>query len=78
SMDFGYAFRAAAALSFIGMGAQPPQAEWGLMVADARGIFFAFWWTAVFPGLAIFITVLAVNLFGDGLNDYLNPHEGGH
>lgn len=77
SMDFGYAILAAASLSFIGLGARPPVVEWGLMAADARGEFLDHWWTALFPGLAIFVTVLAVNLLGDGLRDWLDPKRGG-
>jgi len=73
SMDFGYTILAAASLSFIGLGARPPAIEWGLMVASSRALFLDYWWTAAFPGLAIFVTVLAVNLFGDGLRDALDP-----
>lgn len=73
SMDFGYTILAATSLSFIGIGAKPPAIEWGLMVALSRSKFLDFWWTAAFPGLAIFITVLAVNLIGDGLRDILDP-----
>lgn len=73
SMDFGYAILAAASLSFIGIGAKPPTIEWGLMVAQSRTKFLDFWWTAACPGLAIFLTVLAVNLIGDGIRDILDP-----
>lgn len=73
SMDFGYAILAAASLSFIGIGARPPTIEWGLMVAQSRTKFLDFWWTAACPGLAIFLTVLAVNLVGDGIRDLLDP-----
>lgn len=73
SMDFGYTILAAASLSFIGIGARPPTIEWGLMVSMSRSNFLDFWWTATFPGLAIFFTVLAVNLVGDGLRDVLDP-----
>ncbi|MDK1378246.1 MULTISPECIES: ABC transporter permease [unclassified Sinorhizobium] len=76
SMDFGYAILAAASLSFIGLGARPPAVEWGLMAAEARTQFLDHWWTAVSPGLAIFLTVLAVNLVGDGLRDILDPKQG--
>jgi peptide/nickel transport system permease protein len=76
SMDFGYTILAAASLSFIGIGAKPPAIEWGLMVALSRSKFLDFWWTAAFPGLAIFITVLAVNLIGDGVRDFLDPKHG--
>lgn len=73
SMDFGYTILAAASLSFIGIGAQPPRMEWGLMAALSRSKFLDFWWTVTFPGLAIFVTVLAVNLLGDGIRDMLDP-----
>jgi len=75
SMDFGYAILAAASLSFIGIGAQPPTPEWGLMAAMSRTRFLDNWWTAGFPGLAIFVTVLAVNLIGDGVRDTLDPKQ---
>lgn len=77
SMDFGYAILAAASLSFIGIGAKPPTIEWGLMVALSRSKFLEYWWTAACPGLAIFITVLAVNLAGDGIRDLLDPRRRG-
>ncbi len=75
SMDFGYAILAAASLSFIGIGAQPPTPEWGLMAALSRTRFIDNWWTVTFPGLAIFVTVLAVNLIGDGIRDILDPKQ---
>ncbi|WP_258570977.1 ABC transporter permease [Flavimaribacter sediminis] len=73
SLDFSYTILAAASLSFIGIGAQPPQIEWGLMASQARSLFMDFWWTVTFPGLAIFVTVLSINLIGDGLRDLLDP-----
>jgi peptide/nickel transport system permease protein len=78
SMDFGYTILAAASLSFIGIGAKPPAVEWGLMVAMSRSKFLDYWWTAGFPGFAIFFTVLAVNLLGDGIRDILDPRYKGH
>jgi len=75
SMDFGYTILAAASLSFIGMGARPPTIEWGLMISTSRAIFLEFWWTAFFPGMAIFLLVLGVNLLGDGIRDILDPHK---
>ncbi|MER9426848.1 ABC transporter permease [Mesorhizobium sp. M0317] len=77
SMDFGFTILAAASLSFVGLGARAPAVEWGLMAADSRTDFLDHWWTALFPGLAIFVTVLAVNLVGDGLRDILDPKQGG-
>ncbi len=76
SMDFGYAILAAASLSFIGLGIRPPGIEWGLMAATARVQFLTSYWTALAPGVAIFVTVLAVNLIGDGLRDILDPKHG--
>jgi peptide/nickel transport system permease protein len=76
SMDFGYAILATASLSFIGIGAKPPAIEWGLMAALSRSKFLDYWWTAACPGLAIFVTVLAINLIGDGLRDYFDPKQG--
>jgi peptide/nickel transport system permease protein len=65
-----------AALSFLGVGVQPPTASWGQMIADASGIFDTAWWYMVFPGLALVLTVLAFNLVGEGLQDALNPKTG--
>jgi peptide/nickel transport system permease protein len=65
-----------AALSFLGVGVQPPTASWGQMIADAVGIFDTAWWYMLFPGLALLFTVLAFNLVGDGLQDALNPRTG--
>ena len=65
-----------AALSFLGVGVQPPDASWGAMLADATPIFDTAWWYMVFPGTALLLTVLAFNLLGDGLQDALNPRAG--
>jgi peptide/nickel transport system permease protein len=65
-----------AALSFLGVGVQPPQASWGQMLAEATDIFDSAWWYMVFPGAALLLTVLAFNLLGDGLQDALNPRSG--
>lgn len=62
-----------AALSYLGVGVQPPTASWGQMIADATPIFNVAWWYMVFPGAALLLTVLAFNLLGDGLQDALNP-----
>lgn len=62
-----------AALSYLGVGVQPPTASWGEMIADATSIFDTAWWYMLFPGLALVLTVLAFNLVGDGLQDALNP-----
>jgi len=62
-----------AALSFLGVGVQPPRASWGAMLSDAVSIFDVAWWFMFFPGMALLLTVLAFNLVGDGLQDALNP-----
>ncbi|MDQ7793989.1 MAG: ABC transporter permease [bacterium] len=73
SMDFGYVILTAASLGFLGLGAQPPTPEWGLMVSVGRKFFPRWWWVATFPGLAIFLAVLCFNLVGDGLREVLDP-----
>ncbi len=72
TLDMGYAILAVAGLSFIGFGAQPPAIEWGLMITQARSTFLDYWWTAFFPGMALFVTVLAFNLTGDWLRNLLD------
>jgi len=67
------AILSAAGLSFLGLGAQPPTPEWGLMVSSGRAFLRNAWWIITFPGLAIMITVLSINLFGDGLRDAIDP-----
>jgi ABC-type dipeptide/oligopeptide/nickel transport system permease subunit len=66
-----------AALSFLGVGVQPPTSSWGAMISDATEIFDTAWWYMTFPGLALVLTVLAFNLIGDGLQDALNPKTSG-
>ena len=73
TLNVGSAILTAAALSFLGMGAQPPTPEWGLMLAKGRDYLRTAWWISTFPGLAIMLTVLAVNMLGDGLRDALDP-----
>ncbi|WP_188853043.1 ABC transporter permease subunit [Aureimonas glaciei] len=73
TLSFSNAILDAAALGFLGMGAQPPTPEWGTMLAEAREFVLRAWWVVTFPGLAILITVLAINLVGDGLRDALDP-----
>jgi dipeptide transport system permease protein len=73
TLNFSSAILDAAALGFLGMGAQPPTPEWGTMLAEAREFIQRAWWVVTFPGLAILITVLAINLMGDGLRDALDP-----
>jgi len=73
TLSFSSAVLDAAALGFLGMGAQPPTPEWGTMLAEAREFILRAWWVVTFPGLAILISVLAINLMGDGLRDALDP-----
>ena len=73
TLSFSNAILEAAALGFLGMGAQPPSPEWGTLLASAREFMLRAWWVVTFPGLAILITVLAINLIGDGLRDALDP-----
>lgn len=73
SLDFGNAILYAAALSFIGLGAQPPTPEWGAMIAAGQDYLRDSWWYPTFPGLAILIVVFGFNLLGDGLRDILDP-----
>jgi dipeptide transport system permease protein len=73
SLGISTAILDAAALGFLGLGAQPPSPEWGTMLADAREFVLRAWWVVTFPGLAILVAVLAFNLMGDGLRDALDP-----
>ncbi|HEY3064797.1 MAG TPA: ABC transporter permease [Methylomirabilota bacterium] len=73
SMDMGTAILTAASLGFIGLGAQPPNPEWGAMISHGRNYLPTWWWYSAFPGLAIYLTVLGFNLLGDGLRDVLDP-----
>lgn len=73
--DFGFAVLTAAALGFIGVGAQPPTPEWGAMINEGRDYFPDRWWIATFPGLAIWLLVFSWNLLGDGLRDVLDPRS---
>lgn len=75
SLDIGMAILAAASLGFIGLGARPPSPEWGAMISVARNYMPDFWWYSLFPGAAIFLTVLGFNLLGDGLRDILDPRS---
>ena len=73
SLGVSTAILDAAALGFLGLGAQPPSPEWGTMLADAREFVLRAWWVVTFPGLMILAAVLAFNLLGDGLRDALDP-----
>jgi len=73
ALSFSTAILDAAALGFLGMGAQPPTPEWGTMLAEAREFILRAWWVVTLPGCTILLTVLAINLMGDGLRDALDP-----
>ncbi len=73
TLDIGSAILSMAALSFLGLGAQPPLPDWGLMVALGKDQIPDYWWVPVFPGLAIFLVVLGFNLLGDGLREAMDP-----
>lgn len=74
TLGMGYAILTAASLSFIGLGAQPPLSEWGVMISDGRSyILTGEWWLTTFPGLAIATSILGFNLLGDALRDVLDP-----
>jgi peptide/nickel transport system permease protein len=75
SLDFGGVILTASALSFLGLGAQDPTPDWGLMVAEGENYFTTQWWLVTFPGLAILVTALAFTLLGDGLRDVLDPRR---
>ncbi len=74
TLGIAYAILIEASLSFLGLGTQPPMPSWGGMLSNARDQFFTAYWISIFPGVAIFLTVLGFNLLGDGLRDYLDPH----
>jgi peptide/nickel transport system permease protein len=76
TLDVGYAILITSALSFIGLGAQPPSPEWGTMMSTARNYFREAWWYTTFPGVALTLTVFAFNVLGDGLQDALDPRSG--
>lgn len=72
SLSLAFAILSEAGLSFLGLGVQPPEPSWGRMLFDSRAFFQEAWWMSVFPGLAVFVTVLAANLLGDVLRDVLD------
>jgi peptide/nickel transport system permease protein len=73
TLQVGYVILLEGTLSFLGVGVPPPSPAWGLMIADGRGFLATAWWISLFPGLAMLLTVLAVNLMGDWLRDHLDP-----
>jgi peptide/nickel transport system permease protein len=77
TLGLGGAIMVTAGLSYIGLGAQPPSPEWGAMLNYGRSYLRTAWWMSIYPGLAVFIVVLCINLFGDGLRDALDPKTRG-
>jgi len=75
TIDFGTVILAEGGMAFLGLGTQPPLPDWGLMVSQGRLFILNEWWIATFPGIAIFISVLAFNLLGDTLRDILDPRQ---
>ena len=75
SISLAFAILNEAALSFLGLGVQPPRPSWGRMLFEGRGFVRQAWWMAVFPGAAIFVTVLSFNVLGDALRDALDPRQ---
>src|SRR5438552_1851306 len=73
TLQVGYVVLLEGTLSFLGVGVPPPSPAWGLMIADGRGFLATAWWISLFPGLAMVLTVLSVNLLGDWLRDHLDP-----
>ena len=73
TLQVGYVILLEGTLSFLGVGVPPPNPAWGLMIADGRGFLATAWWITLFPGLAMLLTVLSVNLMGDWLRDHLDP-----
>src|ERR671923_2574589 len=73
TLQVGYVILLEGTLSFLGVGVPPPNPAWGLMIADGRGFLATGWWMSFFPGVAMLLTVLAVNLMGDWLRDHLDP-----
>lgn len=73
TLDLAGAIMLTAGLSYLGLGAQPPSAEWGAMLNYGRSYLRAAWWMSIFPGLAVYLAMLSINLFGEGLRDALDP-----
>jgi peptide/nickel transport system permease protein len=75
TMQIAYNILSEAGLSFLGLGVQPPRASWGGMLSEGRAFMETSWWWGVFPGIALALTILGFNLFGDGLRDVLDPRQ---
>ena len=73
TIDVGYAILISSGLSFIGIGAQPPEVEWGLLITQSRAQFLSHWWVVFFPGIFIILSVISFNLIGDGIKSLLSP-----
>ena len=73
TLNLASAIMMTAGLSYLGMGAQPPSPEWGAMLNHGRAFMRSAWWMSFFPGFVIFLTMLSINLFGDGIRDSLDP-----
>ena len=76
TLQLGAAILTAAGLGFLGLGVRPPTPEWGTMLGEGQTYLLSYWFIATFPGLAIFLVVMAFNLVGDGLRDALDPRAG--
>ena len=75
TVDLGIVILAMGGLAFLGLGTQPPGADWGLMISEGRSSVLIFWWISTFPGLAMFVVVMAFNLLGDALRDVFDPRQ---
>lgn len=73
TLDMGYIILALSGLGFLGLGSQPPTADWGVMISEGRSFILQQWWISTFPGLAILVSVLGFNLVGDGIAEVMNP-----
>ena len=73
TIGFAFAILSVAALGFLGLGAQPPNPEWGAMISEARNYMYSAFYITLFPGIAIFVATVSANLIGDGLQDASNP-----
>jgi peptide/nickel transport system permease protein len=72
-MDMGSAILEAAALSFLGLGVQPPMPDWGLMISEGKAYFLNYWWVPTFPGLFMLVLVMSFNLLGDVFRELVDP-----
>jgi peptide/nickel transport system permease protein len=75
TVDLGIVILAMGGLAFLGLGTQPPAADWGLMISEGRSSVLIYWWISTFPGLAMFVVVMAFNLLGDALRDVFDPRQ---